>query len=51
MAGITLHMSGVEVHNSLGIGKIMHGPHRWIYNNIRMDYTYIPAGTLLKHGV
>jgi hypothetical protein len=51
MAGITLRMSGVEAHNSLGIGKRMHGPLRRIYNKIRMDYPHIPAGTLLKIGV
>jgi transposase InsO family protein len=31
MAGITLRMSGVEAHNSLGIGERMHGPLRRIY--------------------
>jgi hypothetical protein len=51
MAGITLRMSGVEAHNSLGVGKRMHGPLRRIYNKIRMDYPHIPAGTLLKLGV
>jgi transposase InsO family protein len=51
MAGITLRMSEVEAHNSLGIGERMHGPIRRIYNNIRMDYPHIPVGTLLKLGV
>jgi hypothetical protein len=51
MAGITLRMSGVEAHNSLGIGERMNGPLRRIYNKIRMDYPHIPTGNLLKLGV
>jgi hypothetical protein len=51
MAGITLSISGVVAHKSLGIGERMHGPISRVYNMIRIDYPHIPAGTLPKLGV
>jgi hypothetical protein len=37
MAGILLQISGVESHNSLGLGKRMHETLRWIYRKVSYD--------------
>jgi hypothetical protein len=51
MTGIRLRISGVEAHNSLGIGEILHEPLPLIYRKVQTDYPHIPPRTVLKLAV
>jgi hypothetical protein len=46
--GIILQTSGVESHNSIGLGKRMHAPLRRVYNKILMDYPHLHRSLILK---
>jgi hypothetical protein len=48
MAGITLRISGIEAHNSLGIGERLHGPLRRIYRKVKMTHPDIERNLCLK---
>jgi hypothetical protein len=47
MAGIFLQISGVESHNSLGLGERMHEPLRRIYRKVSYD----PPNSASRHAV
>jgi hypothetical protein len=46
--GIVLQTSGIESHNSIGLGERMHAPLRRVYNKILMDYPHLRRSMLLK---
>lgn len=46
--GITMCISGVETHNSLGAGEALHQPLRQIYRKIKHDHEDIPNAMLLR---
>ena len=46
--GIELRISGVEAHNSLGIGERLHEPLRRIYRKIIFDFPQIDRNIALK---
>jgi transposase InsO family protein len=48
MVGISLRISGIEAHNSLGIGERLHEPLRRIYEKVQMDYPHISPRIILK---
>jgi hypothetical protein len=48
MAGITLRISGIEAHNSLGIGERLHGPLRRIYRKVKMTNPDIERNLCLR---
>ena len=50
-AGIVLKPSGVESHNSLGLGERYHAPLRKIYERVRATVTSIDAETALRLAV
>ena len=51
MSGIEIGISGVEAHNSLGIGEQLHAPLGRIYRKIKNDFPQIPPHILLKLAV
>jgi hypothetical protein len=48
MAGMLLQISGVESHNSLGLGERMHEPLRRIYRKVSYDFPTAPPAIVLK---
>jgi hypothetical protein len=46
--GIILQISGIESHNSIGLGERMHSPLRRVYNKILMYYPHIHRSMTLK---
>jgi hypothetical protein len=48
MACITLRISGIEVHNFLGIGERLHGPLRRMYRKGKMTHPDIERNLCLK---
>lgn len=44
-------ISGVEAHNSLGIGEGLHEPLRRIYRKISVDFPYVQHKRVLKMAV
>jgi hypothetical protein len=51
MAGISLRISGIESHNSLGIGERLHGPLRRIYRKVTMTHPDIQPAIGLRLAV
>ena len=51
MSGTELRISGVEAHNSLGIGERLHAPLRRIFRKIKNDFPKISPDILLKLAV
>jgi transposase InsO family protein len=49
--GITLSISGVEAHNSLGIGERYHGPLRRVYQKIEHEFPHVGPALLLRLSV
>jgi hypothetical protein len=49
--GITLLISGVEAHNSLGIGERYHGPLRRVYQKIEHEFPHVGPALLLQIAV
>ena len=49
--GITLRLSGVKYHNSLGIGEKLHGPLRCIFRKIKHDFPNIKNRFILRVAV
>lgn len=47
-AGISVRVSGVEAHNSLGIGGKLHDPLRQIYRKIKYDFPGISKDIMLR---
>lgn len=47
-AGITMRISGVEAHNSLGAGEVLHHPLRQIYKKVQNDHPGIQKTMLLR---
>ena len=48
MAGIELRLSGIEAHNSLGIGERYHEPLRRIYRKVKHDHPNLMPKTILR---
>jgi hypothetical protein len=48
LSGINIQISGVESHNSLGLGERMHGPLRRIYRKVSFDLPATPPEIILK---
>ncbi|CDF36991.1 unnamed protein product [Chondrus crispus] len=48
MHGIELQMSGVESHNSLGVGERYHGPIRRIFRVLRTQYPQLDSEVSLR---
>jgi transposase InsO family protein len=48
---ITLRISGVEAHNTLGIGERFHGPLRRIYQKIEHEVPHVGPALLLRIAV
>jgi hypothetical protein len=46
--GIVLQISGIEPHNSIGLGGRMHSPLRRVYNKILLEYPHLHRTMLLK---
>jgi hypothetical protein len=46
--GIVLQVSGVESHNSIGLGERMHSPLRRVYNKTLMDNRHLHRSLILK---
>jgi transposase InsO family protein len=49
--GITLRISGVEAHNSLGIGERYHGSLRRLYQKIEHEFPHVGPALLLRIAV
>jgi hypothetical protein len=49
--GIILRISGVEAHNSLGIGERYHGPLRRVYQKIEHELPHVGLALLLRIAV
>jgi hypothetical protein len=49
--GITLRISGVESHNSLGIWERYHGPLRRVYQKIEHEFPHVGPALLLRIAV
>jgi hypothetical protein len=49
--GITLRISGVEAHNSLGIGERYHGPLRRVYQKIEHEFSHVGPALRLRIAV
>lgn len=47
-AGITMRISGVEAHNSLGVGEALHHPLRQIYRKVQNDHPDISKAMILR---
>jgi hypothetical protein len=50
-AGIQLQISGVESHNSIGVGETLHAPLRRIYNKVAFAFPNAPPQLILKCAV
>jgi transposase InsO family protein len=49
--GITLRISRVEAHNSLGIGERYHGPRRRVYQKVEHEFPHFAPALLLQIAV
>lgn len=49
--GIVLQFSGIESHNSLGVGEKYHGPLRRVYSKIKEEHPLIESATALRLAV
>lgn len=50
-AGVTMRISGVEAHNSLGAGEALHHPLRQIFRKVQHDHADVPKAMLLRLAV
>lgn len=50
-AGVALQFSGVELHNSLGVGERYHSTLRRVYNKVQEDHIRITEETALRMAI